>query len=131
MTHSMSSLSAAALGVAAFACFGPLAARADTSPSAATPSLSEPAPTPGWAEGGPKPTGAGVVAPHRMHGYEHGYARHYASNARHYARSSGNFLTDTATGVVGGVADVGSVAAYPFYCFPHYGSCPVRVPYRY
>ena len=28
-------------------------------------------------------------------------------------------------------ADLGSVAAYPFCCFPNYGSCSVRVPYRY
>ena len=34
-------------------------------------------------------------------------------------------------GVAGGAADLGSVAAYPFYCFPNYGSCPVRVPYRF
>jgi hypothetical protein len=30
------------------------------------------------------------------------------------------------TGLVGGVADLGSIAAYPIYCFPNYGSCPVR-----
>jgi len=36
-----------------------------------------------------------------------------------------------AIGVAGGAADLGSVAAYPFYCFPNYGSCSVRVPYRY
>jgi hypothetical protein len=34
-------------------------------------------------------------------------------------------------GVAGGVADLGSIAAYPFYCFPDYGACRVRVPYRY
>jgi hypothetical protein len=28
--------------------------------------------------------------------------------------------------VVGGVADLGSIAAYPVYCFPNYGSCPVH-----
>jgi hypothetical protein len=33
--------------------------------------------------------------------------------------------------VVGGVADLGSIAAYPFYCFPNYDSCSVRVPYRF
>ena len=31
--------------------------------------------------------------------------------------------------VVGGVADLGSIAAYPFYCFPRYGSCPFYRPY--
>jgi hypothetical protein len=36
-----------------------------------------------------------------------------------------------AIGVVGGVADLCSIAAYPFYCFPDYGSCSVRVPYRF
>jgi hypothetical protein len=33
--------------------------------------------------------------------------------------------------MAGGVADLGSIAAYPFYCFPRYGSCSVRVPYRF
>jgi len=31
--------------------------------------------------------------------------------------------------VVGGVADLGSIAAYPFYCFPRYGSCHFHRPY--
>jgi hypothetical protein len=35
-----------------------------------------------------------------------------------------------ATGVVGSMADLGSLAAYPIYCFPRYGSCPVYWPYR-
>jgi hypothetical protein len=34
-----------------------------------------------------------------------------------------------ATAVVGGIADLGSIAAYPVYCFPNYGSCPVYLPY--
>ncbi len=28
-----------------------------------------------------------------------------------------------------GVANLASLAAYPVYCFPHYGSCPVYLPY--
>ena len=36
-----------------------------------------------------------------------------------------------AIGMASGVAALGSLAAYPFYCFPNYGSCSVRVPYRY
>ena len=34
-----------------------------------------------------------------------------------------------AHGVVGGVTTLGSVAAYPIYCFPNYGSCHFRRPY--
>ena len=49
-------------------------------------------------------------------------------NGRRY---SDNPVATAATGVAGGVADLGSIAAYPFYCFPNYGSCSVRVPYRY
>jgi hypothetical protein len=140
VTRNISRASAIALGVAAFVSLTPLsAAFADSSaepaptPSApaatpapasspATPSLSEPAPTPGWAESGP------TVA-------QHPYVRHYAR--RHYASRSGhryysdNPVATAATGVAGGVADLGSIAAYPFYCFPNYGSCSVRVPYRY
>jgi hypothetical protein len=144
MTRSVSRASAIALGVAAFVSLSTLsAARADSStepaptpsaPAAATPapastaaapSLSEPAPTPGWAESGP---GGTTVA-------QHPSVRHYAH--RHYAYRSGhryysdNPVTTAATGVAGGVADLGSIAAYPFYCFPNYGSCSVRVPYRY
>ncbi len=134
--------SAIALGIAGFVSLAPLsAAFADSSAepaptpsapastpapvsSAAGPSLSEPAPTPAWAESGP---GAATVA-------QHPSARHYAH--RHYAyryghRYSDNPVTTAATGVAGGVADLGSIAAYPFYCFPNYGSCSVRVPYRY
>ena len=57
------------------------------------------------------------------------YTRHYA--ARNVHRYDGNPVTTAATGVAGGVADLGSIAAYPFYCFPNYGSCSVRVPYRF
>jgi hypothetical protein len=92
--------------------------------SAAQPSLNEPAPTPGWAEAGPGGT-AGAPQP---------VARRYAH--RNYAYGSGhrrysNPFATAATGVAGGLADVGSIAAYPFYCFPNYGACSVRVPYRF
>ena len=145
MTRSISQISAIALGVAALVSLSPLSmARADPpatptssaptpapapsptpTPSAAAPSLSEPAPTPAWAEAGPPGT---TVA-------QHPAVRHYAH--RHYAYRNGhryysdNPVATAATGVAGGVADLGSIAAYPFYCFPNYGSCSVRVPYRY
>jgi hypothetical protein len=137
MTCSIPRTSAIALGLAALVSFSPLSARADTSAapapapspapasSAAAPSLSEPAPTPGWAESGP---GGAIVAQHpSVRHYAH---RHYAwRNGRRYY--SGNPVASAATGVAGGVADLGSIAAYPFYCFPNYGSCSVRVPYRF
>ncbi|HME86036.1 MAG TPA: hypothetical protein VKG91_16200 [Roseiarcus sp.] len=148
MTHGALRVSAIALGVAAFVSLSPLpTARADTSapsgatsatseatsapnaatlaPNAATPSLSEPAPTPGWAEAGPQD----VQQPSRH--YAHHYTRRYAwQNGHRYAYYSNNPVASAATGVVGSVADLGSLAAYPFYCLPRYGSCPVYWPYR-
>jgi len=125
MTHGVLGLTAAAVGLTAF-CVCPLKARADTAPSASSPSLSEPAPTPGWAEAGPTSTGNGAIAtPHRTHT---AVRRSAFRRERGSPRPAGNPLAEAATGVVRGVADVGSVAAYPFYCFPHYGSCPVRTP---
>jgi hypothetical protein len=143
MTDSVPRTSAIALGVAVFVSLSTLsAARADSSaepaptpsapvtaqtpaptPTAAAPSLSEPAPTPGWAEAGP--TGATVA----QHPGARRYMRHYAERNAH--RYGGNPVTIAATGMAGGVADLGSIAAYPFYCFPNYGSCSVRMPYRY
>jgi hypothetical protein len=142
MTRSVSQTSAIALGVAAFISLSPLSgAFADSSPAptpsapsrvatptptnttAAAPSLSEPSPTPGWAEAGPS---GGSVAHHP--GARHA-ARHYAY--RNGNRYDGNPVRTAATGVAGGVADLGSIAAYPFYCFPNYGSCSVKVPYRF
>jgi hypothetical protein len=91
--------------------------------SAAQPSLSEPAPTPGWAEGGPPPSRA-TAAQTRHY-------RHYAwRNGHRYVYYSNNPVANAATGVVGTMADLGSIAAYPIYCFPRYGSCPVYRPYR-
>jgi hypothetical protein len=91
--------------------------------TAAAPSLNEPAPTPAWAESGPHRTTATQNS--SMHRSAH---RYYAS---HNERRSDNPVATVAMGVAGGAADLGSVAAYPFYCFPNYGSCSVRVPYRY
>jgi hypothetical protein len=138
MTRSVSRTSAIALGVAALVSLSTLsAAFADTSAaptpsaqapapasSAAAPSLSEPAPTPGWAESGPRGT---TVAQHPVRHYAHPHYA-YRSGRRYY---SDNPVATAATGVAGGVADLGSIAAYPFYCFPNYGSCSVRVPYRF
>ena len=147
MTYSVPLTSALALGVAAFVSLSTLSARAESSaepaptPSApvtaqtpaptttaTAPSLSEPASTPGWAESGP---GGTTVAQHpSVRHYAH---RHYAYRSGHrYYRYYGDNPVATATvGVAGGVADLGSIAAYPFYCFPNYGACSVRVPYRY
>jgi hypothetical protein len=92
--------------------------------SAAAPSLNEPAPTPGWAEGGPS-TASGATAAQTRH------YRHIAwRNGHRYVYYSNNPVANAATGVVGSMADLGSLAAYPIYCFPRYGSCPVYWPYR-
>jgi hypothetical protein len=146
MTYSVPRASAIALSVAALVSLSPLTpARADSAspavtpsvimpahpPStstpaptstAAAPSLSEPAPTPDWAESRPH----GTVAQNSP--IRHSAHHHYAYRSE---RRSGNPVATVAMGVAGGAADLGSVAAYPFYCFPNYGSCSVRVPYRY
>jgi len=138
MSRSVLRVSIIALGVATFVSSSPLsAARADTSaqpapaPSAPAPSLPEPAPTPDfWVESGPD---GATVAQHpvaRRHARH--YARHYAwRDGRRYAYYSDNPVASAATGMAGSVADLGSLAAYPFYCFPNYGSCSVRWPYRF
>jgi hypothetical protein len=130
MTRSVPRISMIALGVATFVLSSPLsAARADTPAlGAPAPSLAEPAPTPGWAESGPG--GPTVAQRPAVRHYPRHYARHYAwrNGHRYY---SDNPVASAATGVAGGIADLGSIAAYPFYCFPNYGSCSVRVPYRY
>ena len=124
--HGVLRISVAAVGLAAVGSLAPAGvARADTSP--ATPSLAEPSPTPGWAEAGPGDAGTAPKVQHRSRVYAH----HYDSRRGHtHVYRSGNPLAAAATGVAGGVADLGSMAAYPFYCFPDYGSCPVRLPYR-
>ncbi len=129
MTYS--GISAIALGMAALVSFPLSAAYADTAPAgpnAVAPSLSEPAPTPSWAESGPGSTGSATATIHQR---ARGHVRHVVyRNHYRYVRSGDNFVADTANGVVGGGADLGSMAAYPFYCFPDYGSCSVRLPYR-
>jgi len=63
--------------------------------------------------------------------YARHYVRHYAwRNGHRYIYYGNNPVAAGTAGVVGGLADLGSVAAYPFYCFPNYGSCPVYRPYR-
>ena len=91
--------------------------------TAAAPSLSEPAPTPAWAESGSHGATVAQKSPVRRAAH-----RHYAYRNE---RRSDNPVATVAMGVAGGAADLGSVAAYPFYCFPNYGSCSVRLPYRY
>ena len=131
MTYSFLRVPAIALGMAVSLSALSIA-RADTSgppssPSAAAPSLSEPAPTPGWAEAGPTSSGNAATAVHHR---PHAYMRHHAWRNRQYYVRSSNPVADAATGVVGSAAELGSLAAYPIYCFPRYGSCPVYWPYR-
>jgi hypothetical protein len=122
MTSGILRVSALALSVAAFASLSSLsAAVADTSTGGGdTPSLSEPAPTPDVATAPGSATPA-MQPPVRSH------ARHYARH-NHYARS-GRYDRNPVADVFGGVADLGAMAAYPIYCFPNYGSCPVYRPY--
>jgi hypothetical protein len=56
--------------------------------------------------------------------------RNYARNERGHVRRGENPVAAAATGAVGAVADLGSIAAYPIYCFPNYGSCRVDWFYR-
>ena len=148
MTYSVPRSSALAFGVAALVSLSALStARADSSSepaptpsvtlpahptsapvpapmsSAAAPSLNEPAPTPSWSESGSHRTTVAQNSAVRRTAH-----RHYAYRIE---RRSDNPVATVAMGVAGGAADLGSVAAYPFYCFPNYGSCSVRVPYRY
>ncbi len=134
MTRSVSRVSIIALGVTIFVSSSSISmVRAETSAqlaptsSASAPSLADPVPNPDfWMESGPDDA---TVA--RDPGSHH-RARHYA---RRYARRDGHYRDNpaaiAATRVAGGAADVGSLAAYPFYCFPNYGSCSVRWPYRF
>jgi hypothetical protein len=57
----------------------------------------------------------------------HYATRHYAwRHEPRYAPRSENPVAAAANGAVGAMADLGSIAAYPIYCFPDYGSCPMR-----
>jgi hypothetical protein len=73
--------------------------------------------------------------PSHVYGGHH-YSGHYARHAhyawrhgRRYATYSRDPVGTAANVVVGGIADLGSIAAYPIYCFPRYGSCPFYRPY--
>jgi hypothetical protein len=69
---------------------------------------------------------------HHTHTSVRRYAGHYTRYARHYETAYGhNPVAAVVAGVVGGVADLSSLAAYPVYCFPNYSSCRVQVPYSY
>ena len=108
---------------------------ASANSNSAMPSLAEPAPTPGWAEShqalDANASSSSVVANAvtEQQAPTSGVTRRSASP--HYYRTSGNPVAHAARNVVGGVADVGAVVAYPVYCFPNYGRCPVKVPYRF
>ncbi len=142
MTQTIARTSAIALGLAAFVSLSPLAARADASGAptpntpaasiAAKPSLSEPATTPTWAEAGPNGPAVAQQSATRHYPRDR-HARRYAwrNERARYRYSSDHPVASAATGVADGVADLGSIAAYPFYCFPNYGSCSVHVPYRF
>ncbi|MFY9969500.1 MAG: hypothetical protein WBQ45_04715 [Roseiarcus sp.] len=147
MTHRSLHVSAIALSMAAFVSLSPLsAASADPSaPGAETPSLAEPAPTPSVvtsAPNGTAPTPSGgtpslsepaptpSVATTGLQRPSHAARRTRTAwrNGHRYAYDR-NPVAAAATGVAGGIADLGSLAAYPIYCFPHYGSCRVYRPY--
>jgi hypothetical protein len=94
-----------------------------TTTASNAPSLNEPAPTPSWAEVGPNDRTVGQRSGARR------APRHYANRYGH--RYDGNPVRTAAYGVAEGVAGLGSIAAYPFYCFPNYGSCSLKAPYRF
>ena len=128
MTGSVLRVSFAALGVAALVSSFPFSAvRADTTP---TSSVGEPATTlEFWVESGPDE--ATVVQRPATRYHARHYAHHYAWRAERRYPHTNNLVAAAATGVARGVADLGLLAAYPFYCFPNYGSCAVRRPYRF
>jgi hypothetical protein len=128
MANSVPRVSTVALGLAVFVLSPPATVHADTSaqialtPSSPTPSLTEPAPTLDfWAESGPDETAVGQRPAARYH-----HRRHAARDGHRYAHYTHNPVAVAAASVV---ADLGSLAAYPFYCFPNYGSCSVRWRY--
>lgn len=149
MTHRVLQVSAVAIGAAAFLSLSPLSpARADTpaasgmtsatSGAASAPSGAALAPAaPSSAPGGAASAASGATSPPippsrptaaqwRPHTYARPYVHHQARLARHYRHPS---IPTAAARVAGELADLGSLAAYPLYCFPHYGSCPAYLPY--
>ena len=138
MTHSVLRVSAIALGVVGFVSLSPLSAvRADTSAaSGAASATSAAASAPSGGASSPNGAtsashGPTAVQHHAyVRRYAHGYARHYAwRNGHRYVYYRHNPVAAAATGAARGIADLGSVAAYPFYCFPNYGSCRPHLPY--
>ena len=137
MTGSVLRVSFAALGVAALVSSFPFSAvRADTTPTSSvadttpTSSVGEPATTlEFWVESGPDE--ATVVQHPAARYHPRHYARHYAWRAGRRSAYSDNPVVAAATGVANGVANLGLLAAYPFYCFPNYHSCAVRRSYRF
>jgi hypothetical protein len=135
MTYSVVRISAIALGVATLVSLSPLStASADTSAPSGTASTPSEAVSPigaTSATSGVTPGQHRAVTPVRRH-YAHQYTRHYHTvwrGGRRYVYYGHNPIAAATAGVVGGVADLASLAAYPVYCFPRYGSCPVYLPY--
>jgi hypothetical protein len=133
MTHDVRRIPAIALGVAAFVSFS--AAHADApvpaSGVAASSDSAEPAPTPRTPEALGSPARTPAQAQRVAHATTHRHvARRHVWRYRYYGYRSDDPVGEFASGVVGGAADLGSMAAYPFYCFPNYGRCHVRLPYR-
>ena len=137
MTRRVPRVSILALGAAAVVSSSPLhPARADASAQPApapapASSLVESAPTPDfWVESGPDDETAAQRPAARRHARH--YPRRYAwRKGRRYAYHIDNPMAVAAIGMAGGVAALGSLAAYPFYCFPNYGSCSFRWPDRF
>ena len=128
MTRSVLRVSIAALSVAAFVSSFPLSTvRANTTPAL---SVDEPAPTLDlWMESGPDEE---MVVQHpAAHYHARHYARHNAWRDGRRSAHSDNPVSAAATGAAHGVANLGLLAAYPFYCFPNYRSCAVRRSYRF
>ena len=142
MTHSIIGVSAVALGLAAIVSLSAPTARPETSPAAPSATSGEATSPVGAAAtaGNPATTGSEAVRPparpyvHAARPPARHYAHRYTRHAHHAWRSGRRYayhnpVAAGAAAVVGGVADLGSIAAYPVYCFPHYGSCPVYLPY--
>jgi hypothetical protein len=57
--------------------------------------------------------------------------RQYAHRHAAYRNRRRAYGANPVRAAATGMADLGSIAAYPIYCFPNYGSCSVRVPDRF
>jgi hypothetical protein len=131
MTYSAIRVPAVALGAACLVWLSPLAPAhanmAATSGATSAPAQGASAPsgavaaTPGATS---SPSGPAVVR-RRAVGHHH-YVHHNARYARYYRYHP---IAAGAATVADGIADLGSIAAYPIYCFPNYGTCPVYLPY--